>query len=53
MSINRKYKDTVFRRLFNTEEKLLELYNALFGTDYKDWSAIKINTLDNVLFMGI
>jgi predicted transposase/invertase (TIGR01784 family) len=53
MSINRKYKDTVFRRLFNTQEKLLELYNALFGTNYKDWSAIKINTLDNVLFMGM
>ena len=53
MSIIRNYKDTVFRRLFNTKEKLLELYNAIFGTDYKDWSAVKINTLDNVLFMGM
>ena len=53
MLINRNYKDTVFRRLFNTKEKLLELYNAIFGTDYKDWSAIKINTLDNILFMGM
>jgi hypothetical protein len=53
ISINRNYKDTVFRRLFNTKEKLLELYNAIFGTDYKDWSAIKINTLENVLFMGM
>ena len=53
MLINRNYKDTLFRRLFNTQEKLLELYNALFGTDYKDRSAIKINTLENILFMGM
>jgi hypothetical protein len=53
MKVNKKYKDTVFRRLFNTEEKLLELYNAIFGTNYKDWSAIKINTLEDVLFMSL
>ena len=27
------YKDTMFRSLFNNEKSLLELYNALHGTD--------------------
>lgn len=26
---NRTYQDTVFRRLFSTKEKLIELYNAM------------------------
>ena len=53
MTINKKYKDTVFRMLFNNPKAALELYNAIFGADYKDWSAVKINTLANILFMGL
>ena len=53
MSVNKKYKDTVFRMLFNNPKTALELYNAIFGTDYKDWSVVKINTLENILFMGM
>ncbi|MCL2154775.1 MAG: Rpn family recombination-promoting nuclease/putative transposase [Leptospirales bacterium] len=53
MKANKKFKDTLFRHLFNTEEKLLELFNAIFGTDYKDIGAIIINTLENVLFNGM
>lgn len=30
------YKDRVFRMLFKEKERLLELYNALNGTDYAD-----------------
>ena len=33
-TINRKYKDSVFRTLFSEEDKLIELYNALFDTNY-------------------
>lgn len=33
---NRKYKDTVFRMLFNNKMHLLELYNAINGTNYKN-----------------
>jgi len=51
MKANRKYKDSVFRSIFNNKEKLLELFNALVGTDYKDPEAIEINTLEDVLFM--
>jgi hypothetical protein len=53
MSVNKKYKDTVFRMLFNNPKMALELYNAIFGADCKDWSAVKINTLANILFMGL
>ena len=51
MKANRQFKDSVFRSIFNDKEKLLELFNALVGTDYKDANAIKINTLEDVLFM--
>jgi hypothetical protein len=40
-------------KLFNTKEKLLELYNAIMGTNYEDWPAIIINTLEDVLFMSM
>ncbi len=51
--INRKYKDGMFRSLFNNEEKLLELYNALSDKKYPIGTPIKIITLDNVFFKEI
>ena len=53
MKVNKKYKDRLFRHLFNNEIILLELYNAIMGTNYQDWSAIIINTLEDVLFMDM
>lgn len=35
LKANRQYKDRVFRMIFNSREKLLELYNAMNGTDYE------------------
>ncbi len=46
----RTYKDGVFRTLFNDEEKLLELYNALSGNNYPKDTKIKIITLDGTIF---
>lgn len=51
--VNRKYKDGVFRTLFNDEEKLLELYNALSNRNYPQGTPIEIVTLDNVIFNEI
>jgi hypothetical protein len=31
---NRKYKNSVFTKLFETPEKALELYNAVSGKSY-------------------
>ncbi|MCL1834507.1 MAG: Rpn family recombination-promoting nuclease/putative transposase [Leptospirales bacterium] len=50
MAVNKKYKDSVFRSIFNNKRSLLELYNAINGTDYQDESIIEINTLKNVIF---
>ncbi|MDR1363263.1 MAG: Rpn family recombination-promoting nuclease/putative transposase [Spirochaetaceae bacterium] len=51
MEVNRGYKDSVFTLLFNNEERLLELYNAIEGTSYTDAADIKINTLQDIIFL--
>jgi predicted transposase/invertase (TIGR01784 family) len=50
MPANRKYKDSVFVSLFSDKKRLLELYNAIDGTSYKDPNLITINTLEGILF---
>ncbi|MDR0517996.1 MAG: Rpn family recombination-promoting nuclease/putative transposase [Fibromonadaceae bacterium] len=50
MPAKRKYKDSVFVSLFSDKKRLLELYNAIEGTSYKDPNLISINTLEGVLF---
>lgn len=51
--INRRYKDRLFRFVFHDKKDLLELYNAINGTDYKDTKELEINTLENVLYLGM
>lgn len=53
ITANRKYKDTVFRKLFSDRKNLLSLYNAINGTAYMDASQLEIVTLDNVIYMGM
>ena len=51
---NSKYKDSLFRFIFGREEykhNLLDLYNALNNSDYKNIDELEINTLDNVIYM--
>lgn len=51
--LKRNYKDSVFRRLFNNEEKIRELYNALEGTEYGEDVPVMIETLENALFVDV
>lgn len=51
-SVQRNYKDTVFRMLFQKKENLLSLYNALNGTDYTNTSDLEITTLENAVYMN-
>jgi predicted transposase/invertase (TIGR01784 family) len=51
MNTNRKYKDSVFTKLFGEKETLLELYNAIENTNYGKDTEIQIATLDDVLYM--
>ena len=48
--INRKYKDSVFRMLFSEKDKLIELYNAIFDTDYTEDDSVDITTIEDVIF---
>ena len=47
VTVNRKYKDTVFRMLFKEKERLLELFNAVNNTNVRDIEEIEITTLEN------
>ena len=53
ISINRTYKDTLFRMLFNSKEDLLSLYNALNHTNYTDETQLEIVTLENAIYMNM
>ncbi len=51
---NRQYKDSLFRFIFGREESkqnLLDLYNALNSSDYKNKDDLEINTLENAIYM--
>jgi predicted transposase/invertase (TIGR01784 family) len=48
---NREYKNSIFTTLFNNNEKLISLYNAVTGSNYPPDTDIKINTLKDVLYM--
>ena len=48
---NRKYKDSLFRMVFQKKSDLLELYNAINGTEYTNPDELEINTLENVLYI--
>lgn len=52
MKGNRCYKDSVFTLLFKDKEKLIELYNAIEGTQYSKETDVQINTLEKVLYNG-
>lgn len=48
---NRQHKSTVFCKVFSKKKDLLDLYNALNGTNYMDEEDLEINTLENVIYM--
>ena len=51
--VRRNYKDHLFIKLFHDKENLLELYNALNGTDYKNPKDLVITTIDDAVYMGM
>ena len=52
-TVNRNYKDTVFRMLFSDRRNLLSLYNAISGAHYDDPEKLEIVTLENAIYMGM
>jgi len=51
VAVNRNYKDTLFRMIFKEKDKLLSLYNAVNGTQYKDVGDLRVNTLENAVYL--
>ena len=44
--VRRNYKDSIFRNLFNNNAAIIELYNALSGSDYPPDTDVRIVTLE-------
>ena len=52
-TVERKYKDTLFRMIFRQPNELLSLYNAIHETDYTDTGVLEIVTLENAIYMNV
>lgn len=55
-TVNKKYKDRLFRLLFGNEnykENTLALYNALNGTTYTNADDVTIYTIDDVIYIDM
>lgn len=53
LKVQVKHKDRLFRRIFEDKRDLLELYNAIRGTDYQNPDDLEITTIENMFFMGV
>jgi hypothetical protein len=49
---NEKYRDSVFTLLLSEKPRLIELYNAIEGTNYSENTPLEITTLENALYMN-
>ncbi len=50
---NRKFKDKLFRKIFENKKDLLTLYNAVNHTSYTNVDDLEITTLDDTLYLGM
>lgn len=53
VSVNREYKSSVFKSYFSIKENCLALYNAVRGTNYTEEDDLKIETLENAVYLKI
>ena len=53
VTINRSYKDRLFKIIFEDKKVLLSLYNALTGQNYQNPDELEINTIDDVIYMHL
>lgn len=53
LAVNRTYKARIFEMLYEDKKELLDLYNAVNGTDYDNPDDLEINTLENAVYMAM
>ena len=51
--VNRKYKDRLFRLVFEDKRDLLDLYNAVNGSNYQNPDELMITTLEDAIYLGM
>ena len=51
--VHRKYKDRLFRMIFQDKKNLLSLYNALNGTCYDNAEELEVVTLENAIYINM
>lgn len=51
--VNFQYKARIFEMLYSEKQELLDLYNAVNSTAYKDPDELEINTLENAIYMSM
>ena len=50
---NQKFKDRLFRLVFNNKRDLLDLYNALNNTNYENLNDLEVNTLEDAVYLSM
>jgi hypothetical protein len=54
LKANRKYKSSIFASYFSeTNQRLIDLYNAFSKVEYPADTPLEVNTLDSALFYGL
>ena len=51
--VKRKYKDILFRFIFNNKKDLLKLYNAINHTNYTNPDELIVTTMEDVIYIGM
>lgn len=52
-TVEKKYKDKLFRMIFREKDKLLSLYNAVNKSNYTSPEDLEIVTLENAIYMSM
>ena len=52
-AVQREHKDRLFRLIFKDKEDLLDLYNAVNGTDYENAEDLEITTIEDVIYLSM
>ena len=50
---NRNYKSSLFCMVFENQDDLLDLYNAMNNSNYTDATQLRINTIENILYISM
>ncbi|MDO4333268.1 MAG: hypothetical protein Q4C58_11390 [Eubacteriales bacterium] len=52
-TVNRNHKDRLFRLIFSEKKNLLQLYNAIRGSNYDNPDDLTITTNEDVIYLGM